>query len=72
MSNPDELSMTTDFEKDYEAYLEFQRNELRTEGAEELRVDILRKLDELERRAWTPEIKHGIRTAIVAVESAGR
>lgn len=71
MSKMNELSIAEQ-EEQYEAYLEFQRNELRAEGAEELRLEILRQLDALERRAWTPDIRHGLRTAIVVAESASR
>lgn len=69
MSKMNELSIDEQ-ETLYEQYLEDQNNALRREGAEELRVDILRQLGELERRAWTREIQQGIRTAIVVVESA--
>ena len=69
MSKMNDLSIDEQ-ETLYEQYLEDERNALRREGAAELKVEILRQLDQLERRAWTPEIKQGIRTAIVVVESA--
>ncbi len=62
--------MNSEQEALYEEYLEDERNGYRREGAEELRIEILRQLSELERRAWTTEIRQGIRTAIVVVESA--
>lgn len=69
MSKMNELSRDEQ-ETLYEQYLEDQRNELRIEGAEAIKVEILRLLSEQERRAWTPEIRQGIRTAMVVVESA--
>lgn len=69
MSKMNEMSIDNQ-ETLYEQYLEDQNNALRREGAEELRADILRQLDSLERRAWTPEIRQGLRTAVVVVESA--
>lgn len=69
MSKMNDLSIDEQ-ETLYEQYLEDERNALRREGAAELKAEILRQLDQLERRAWTPEIKQGIRTAIVVVESA--
>jgi hypothetical protein len=62
--------MNSEQEALYEEYLEDERNAYRREGAEELKIEILRQLSELERRAWTTEIRQGIRTAIVVVESA--
>jgi hypothetical protein len=69
MSSTNELSRDEQ-ETLYEEYLEDQRNGLRLEGADALKAEILRQLSELERRAWTTEIRQGIRTAIVVVESA--
>lgn len=69
MSKMNELSIDEQ-ETLYEQYLEDQRNELRLEGAEAIKADILRQLSELERRAWSSEVGATIRTAMVVVESA--
>lgn len=69
MSKMNQLSIDAQ-EAAYEEYVEEQRQALRKEGAEELRKDILRELNELVKKAWTNHEKHGYQTAIVVVERA--
>lgn len=56
----------------YELYLEDQREALRKEGAEELRIEILRKLREQHKRVWSKPLQIGIETAILITERATR
>ena len=56
----------------YEEFVEFQREELRKEGAEELRNEILRELKIQTCKAATEQIRLGLDTAIVVVERATR
>ena len=56
----------------YDEYLESQREELRKEGAEELRLEILRELKHQSSRAVVSGVKIGIETALVVVEQAQR
>lgn len=69
MSKMNELSIEDNMAA-YEDYIESERQELRKEGAEELRKDILRELESYANRAWTSEIKQGLLTAAVIVEQA--
>lgn len=54
----------------YSEYVEAQRQELRKEGAEEMRKEILRLIDAEFIRAWTAETRHGMMTAKVLAERA--
>lgn len=54
----------------YEEYIESQRQELREEGAEELRIDILRELDLQVSKAWTQEAKLAFEAAKIVVQRA--
>lgn len=56
----------------YEQYIESQREELREEGAEELRIGLLRELEVRISRAWTSQEKSAYQTAMVIVEQATR
>jgi hypothetical protein len=56
----------------YEEFLESQREDLRKEGAEELRIEILRVLQQESKKTWSKQIQLGIETAIVVVEQANR
>jgi hypothetical protein len=67
MSKTGEEYMNT-IEDKYDEFVEEQRDVLRKEGAEELRQDILRQLNDLVKKAWTSHEKHGYQTAIVVVE----
>lgn len=57
-------------EQAYDEYLEFQRQELRKEGAEELRKAILADIEYEMRRLWDPQQKFGMQVAKVVIESA--
>lgn len=67
MSKMNELSIDHDA---YEAYVESERMDLRREGAEELRSDILRELDVQVRKAWTQDAKLAFEAAKIVVERA--
>lgn len=71
MGKMNELSLAEQ-EDAYEAYIESQREDLRNEGAEELRLDILRELKNQSLRAVDKQQKWGLETAIVVVERATR
>lgn len=71
MSKMNELYLAEQ-EEYYDQMIEDQREELRKEGAEELRIEITRMLDAVLKRAWTKEVEQGIRTALVIVEQAQR
>lgn len=71
MGKMNELSLAEQ-ETLYDEYLESQREELRKEGAEELRIEILRELKNQSSRAAVSGVKIGIETAIVVVEQAQR
>jgi hypothetical protein len=62
-----ELSIS-ELEDSYAEYVIEQRQELRKEGAEALRTEILKELNILVSKAWTTHEKHGYQTAIVVVE----
>lgn len=70
MSSMKELWEEQRHEAAIDEYIESEKQDLRKEGAEEMRIEILRALQEYVGRAWTPEIKHGLQTAIVIVEQA--
>lgn len=67
MSKMNELSI--DHEA-YEQYVESANMELRREGAEELRIEILRALDVEARKGWTQQEKFAYNVAKVIVEQA--
>lgn len=69
MSKMNELSLEEQ-EQAYEAYVEAQRQDLRLEGAEELRQDILREIDKEMRRLWDPQQKFGMGVAKIIIERA--
>jgi hypothetical protein len=71
MSKMNALSIDAQ-ESAYEQYIESQREELRQEGAEELRVDILRSLEVLVSKSWTSQEKLAYQTAVLVVEQATR
>jgi hypothetical protein len=62
-----ELSIS-ELEDSYAEHVDEQRQELKKEGAEELRAEILKELNTLVGKAWTQQEKHGYQTAIVVVE----
>jgi aspartate/tyrosine/aromatic aminotransferase len=45
-----------------------EKVDLRKEGAEELRQEILKELNDLIRRSWSSQERHGYQTAMVIVE----
>lgn len=67
MSKMNELSIDHDA---YEQYVESANMELRREGAEELRVEILRALDVESRKSWTQQEKFAYNVAKIVVEQA--
>lgn len=67
MSKMNELSIDHDA---YEAYVESERMNLRREGAEEMRIEILRELDVQIRKAWTNDGKLAFQAAKIIVERA--
>lgn len=69
MSKMNELSLQEQ-EAAWDEYVESQRQELRKEGAEELRQDILREIDHEIRRLWDPQQKFGMQVAKVIIERA--
>lgn len=71
MGKMNELSLAEQ-EALYDEYLESQREELRKEGAEELRAEILRGLKEQQLRSTTSNLKFGLIVAEVVVEQATR
>jgi hypothetical protein len=56
----------------YEEYVESQREELRKEGAEELRIEILRLIRQEVARSTTSNMKFGLLVAETVVEQAAR
>lgn len=69
MSKMNELSLEEQYAA-YEQYIEEQRQELRREGAEELRAEILREIEAQLPKMWDPNGKHGLNTAKVIVTRA--
>jgi hypothetical protein len=69
MSRMNEMSIDEQ-ETVYAEYVEEQRQELRKEGAEELRKDILRELDDMKKTAWTAQEKIAYEAAKIVVERA--
>lgn len=69
MSNSKEDYMAQ-VEADYDLYVESQKQELRKEGAEELRIDILRQIESEMYRLWDPQSKFGMQVAKVIIERA--
>lgn len=69
MSKMNELSIAEQ-ESAYEEYVEEQRQELRREGAEEMRIEILRAINEERRRMWDKQQQFGLDVAKVIVEGA--
>jgi hypothetical protein len=69
MSKMNELSISN-LEDGYAEHVEEQRQELRKEGAEELRQDILRELNVLKTKSWTSQEKIAYEAAIIVVERA--
>lgn len=69
MSKMNELSIS-DMEDRYAEHVEGQRQELRKEGAEELRQDILRELESLKIKAWTSQERIAYDAAKIVVERA--
>lgn len=67
MSKMNELSIDHDA---YEAYVESERMDLRREGAEEMRIEIVRELDAQIRKAWTKDAKIALEAAKIIVERA--
>jgi hypothetical protein len=54
----------------YAEYVESLNQDLRKEGAEELRQEIIRELDLLIRKSWTQSEKIGYMAAKIVVERA--
>lgn len=69
MSKMNELSLEQQ-EASYELFIEAQRNELRQEGAEEMRIEIIRALDAESKRTASKDVAFGLKTAIVVAEQA--
>jgi uncharacterized protein YnzC (UPF0291/DUF896 family) len=69
MSKMNELSISN-LEDGYAEHVEEQRQELRKEGAEEFRQDILRELESLKIKSWTSQQKIAYEAAIIVVERA--
>jgi hypothetical protein len=67
MSKMNELSIDYDA---YEDYVESERMELRLEGAEEMRKEIIRALEQRIAKAWTSDEKLALQTAVVIAEQA--
>lgn len=67
MSKMNELSIDHDA---YEAYVESERMDLRREGAEEMRIEILRAIDAEMVKVWDKQQKFGLQVAKVLVEQA--
>jgi hypothetical protein len=67
MSKMNEQSI--DFES-YEAFVEDEKNTLRKEGAEEMRIEITRELKNQLRKAVTSQEKFGLQVALVVVAQA--
>jgi hypothetical protein len=67
MSKMNELSIDHDA---YEAYVESERMELRREGAEEMRIELLRSIDAEMLKVWDKQQKFGLQVAKVLVEQA--
>lgn len=69
MSKMNELSIEQQ-EASYEMFIESQRDELRSEGAEEMRIEILRAIDAEMLKVWDKQQKFGLQVAKVLVEQA--
>lgn len=69
MSRMNEMSIDEQ-ETAYAEYVEEQRQELRKEGAEELRKGILRELDDMKKTAWTAQERIAYEAAKIVVERA--
>lgn len=69
MSKMNELSLEAQ-EASYEMFIESQRDELRSEGAEEMRIEILRAIDAEMLKVWDKQQKFGLQVAKVLVEQA--
>ena len=69
MSKMNELSLEQQ-EASYELFIEAQRDELRSEGAEEMRIEILRAIDAEMIKVWDKQQKFGLQVAKVLVEQA--
>lgn len=54
----------------YEAYVESERMDLRREGAEEMRIEIIRAIDAEMLKVWDSQQKFGLQVAKVLVEQA--
>ena len=67
MSKMNEMSIDEQ-ETAYSEYVEEQRQELRKEGAEELRQTILRELNSLKIKAWTSQERIAYDAAMIIVE----
>ena len=67
MSRMNEMSIDEQ-ETAYAEHVEEQRQELRKEGAEELRQSILRELNSLKIRAWTSQERIAYDAAMIIVE----
>ena len=67
MSKMNELSIDEQ-ENAYAEHVEEQRQELRKEGAEELRQSVLRELEDLKRTSWTSQERIAYNAAIIVVE----
>jgi len=67
MSRMNEMSIDEQ-ENAYAEHVEEQRQELRKEGAEELRQSILRELNSLKIRAWTSQERIAYDAAMIIVE----
>lgn len=69
MSKMNELSLEQQ-EASYEMFIESQRDDLRSEGAEEMRIEILRAIDAEMLKVWDSQQKFGLQVAKVLVEQA--
>jgi len=70
MSKMKELWEEQRHEADIDSHIEFEKQELRKEGAEELRQDITRELKALVSKAWTEPEKMALMAAIIVTERA--
>jgi len=57
-------------EQDYEKFVEEEKNVLRKEGAEEMRIEITRELKNQMHKAVTSQEKFGLQVALVVVTQA--
>jgi hypothetical protein len=69
MSKTKEWLMST-IEQDYEKFVEEEKNVLRKEGAEEMRIEITRELKNQMHKAVTSQEKFGLQVALVVVTQA--